>query len=139
MFTRRLTHSFHNMTPEEKKLLLQTAKTVQELSAKFDSFLNIYYQTNFPTRMVINKNLDLRGIVTFGEGINIVLGSTTGTKFGTSSTQKIAFLGNTPISQQAAITKPTAPGATYSEAEADSMKVAVDLLIDYFKAFGFTA
>lgn len=127
------------MTPEEKKLLLQTAKTVQDLSSKFDSFLNIYYQTNFPTRMVINKNLDLRGVVTFSEGNNIILGTATGTKFGTASTQKIAFLGNTPISQQGAITKPTAPSAAYVQAEATSMKTAVDLLIDYFKAFGFTA
>lgn len=127
------------MTPEEKKLLLETAKLARDISNRLDSFLTMYYQTNFPSNMIINKNVEIRGVFTLTDKSDVVLGSTTGTKFGTSSTQKIAFLGNTPISQRNAITKPTAPSAAYVQAEATSMKTAVDLLIDYFKAFGFTA
>ncbi len=38
--------------------------------------------------------------VTVADGTDIVLGSTTGTKIGTASTEKLAFLGATPIVRQ---------------------------------------
>lgn len=45
------------------------------------------------------------GNVTMADGINVVLDTTTGTKIGTASTEKLAFLGATPIVRQ------SAPGA----------------------------
>lgn len=39
----------------------------------------------------------ITGDVTIADGINVILDSTTGTKVGTASTQKLGFLGATPI------------------------------------------
>jgi hypothetical protein len=49
------------------------------------------------------------------EGVNLVLGTATGTQIGTATTQKIGFYGKTPIVQPA-IGSATA-GATYTSAE----------------------
>lgn len=43
--------------------------------------------------------------MTLGEAANIVLGTTTGTKIGTSTTQKLAFYNSTPIVQPSAYTQ----------------------------------
>lgn len=45
------------------------------------------------------------GSISLGEGANVTVGSTTGTKFGTAATQKLAFWGN------AAVARPTGWGA----------------------------
>lgn len=42
------------------------------------------------------------GPVTYGEGVNMVLGSTSGTKIGTATSQKLGFYNATPIVQPAA-------------------------------------
>jgi hypothetical protein len=39
------------------------------------------------------------GHLTFGDGVNIVTNTTTGSKFGTANTQKIGFWGATPVIQ----------------------------------------
>jgi len=44
------------------------------------------------------------GVVTFSEGINVISGTTTGTKFGTATTQKWGFFNATPIVQPVATT-----------------------------------
>ena len=41
---------------------------------------------------------------------------------------KAGFNGKTPVSPAAAIASPTAPSASYSQAEAQSMKAAVDAI-----------
>ena len=133
------------MTPQELKLLQDTSKQVKELSSKLDSFLNIYYRTNFPDKIIfekdveINSNFSFNFDVTIADTKNIVLGTTTGTKIGTSTSQKLAFFNKTPITQQASIASPTAPSAAYAQAEAQSMKTAVDAIRNILTAFGFTA
>jgi hypothetical protein len=49
-------------------------------------------------------------VTTIGEGVNLVLGTTTGTKIGTGTTQKLGLYGVTPVVQAAALTQ------TYSTA-----------------------
>lgn len=55
--------------------------------------------------------------VTLAEGVDLILGTTTGTKIGTGATQKLGFYGATPVAQGAALTAQlttithTAPGA----------------------------
>lgn len=44
------------------------------------------------------------GHLTFAEAVNVVLGTTTGTKFGTSALQKLSFWNATPVVQPAAYT-----------------------------------
>jgi hypothetical protein len=43
------------------------------------------------------------GNITFSDGKNIVIGTGTGTKFGTSGSQKIGFFGATPVTQRSNI------------------------------------
>lgn len=139
------------MTPEEKKMLLDTAKMAKDLKKSLDNFLFIYYQTNFPDKMIINKNVEvvgsltisnnftISGQVTLAEGSNFVLGTTTGTKFGTASSQKLAFFGATPIPQQGAITAPATQTGVYVQADVQSIVSAVNSIRTYLTAFGFTA
>lgn len=68
------------------------------------------------------------------DGRNIIVGTATGTMFGTETTQKIGFLGKTPVVRQATISDPT--GGTTQDAEA---RAAINTLIDRLQAFGFIA
>lgn len=72
--------------------------------------------------------LSINGTVSLADATNIVLGSATGSKIGTGGGQKLGFYNATPIVQAAAIGAPTAPSAVYVQAEAQSMKTAVDAI-----------
>lgn len=72
--------------------------------------------------------------VTLTDAINVVLGSTTGTKFGTAITQKLGFYNATPVVQRAAAAQAAAPaggtgataGAYDTSAHRDSMIALVN-------------
>jgi len=68
------------------------------------------------------------------DGRNIQVGKTTGTKIGTSSTQKIAFYGITPIVQAGAISAPTGGSTTDVEA-----RTAVNSIRTALTNLGLTA
>lgn len=139
------------MTPEEKKMLSDTADMVKKMKKQLDDFLFIYYQTNFPDKMIINKNVEvvgnlsisnnfnISGDITLADGSSFSLGTTNGTMFGTSSSQKIAFLGATPIPRQGAITAPATQTGVYVQADVQSIANAVNSIRTYLTAFGFTA
>lgn len=74
------------------------------------------------------------GAVTVADATNFVLGTTTGTKFGTATTQKLGFYNATPIAQGASIADP-AGGATV-DAEA---RTAIIALISRLEALGLIA
>jgi hypothetical protein len=73
------------------------------------------------------------------DGRNIVVGKGVGTKIATETTQKLGFFGKTPIVQVSAISTPSAPGSTYLQADAQSMKTAVDAIRTAFINLGLTA
>lgn len=73
------------------------------------------------------------------DGRNIQLGTSTGTKIGTASNQKIAFYGATPVIRASAISAPSTPSVTYSSTEAQSAVDAINLLRTAVKNFGITA
>jgi hypothetical protein len=77
--------------------------------------------------------------IKMGAGHNMVLDTVTGTKFGTATTQKIGFYNKAPVVQPVAITAPTAPSATYVQAEAAAMKTAVDAIRTTLQNLGLTA
>lgn len=58
---------------------------------------NIDFEVNDVSQAAISA-----GNFTFKDGFDFVLGTTTGTKIGTSSTQKLGFFGATPVVQSAA-------------------------------------
>ena len=61
------------------------------------------FQTDGTTRLTIATNGDL----TIADAENIILGSTTGTKIGTATTQKIGFYNATPVVQPTAVADAT--------------------------------
>ena len=46
------------------------------------------------------SNLTVLGNLTMGDGINIILNATTGTRFGTATNQRLGFYNATPVVQQ---------------------------------------
>ena len=138
---------------------MKMSAEVRALSNKLNSFLDIYYQTNFPDKIIFTKDVfltqkfnvalgttfkdlsitNITSNFTITDARNVTLGTTTGTMFGTGTTQKIGFLGKTPVARQASIALPTAPSVAYAQAEAQSMKTSVDSIIAVLVAFGFTA
>ena len=68
------------------------------------------------------------------DATNIVLGTTTGTKIGTATSQKLGFFNATPVIQQASIADPS--GGAVVDAEA---RTAVIALITRLETFGLIA
>lgn len=55
------------------------------------------------------------GSFTLGDALNVILGTTTGTKFGTSSLQKLGFFGTNPVVRPAVNAASAAPPALYDQ------------------------
>jgi hypothetical protein len=68
------------------------------------------------------------------DGIDIVVGSSTGTKIATETTQKLGFFNATPVTQRSAITSPSGGSTIDTEARA-----AIDSLRQALIDLGFTA
>lgn len=60
------------------------------------------------------------GAINLANAVNVVTGTGTGTKFGTATTQKLAFYGKTPIVQPSQVASPTA--------DVTSLKQSVDAI-----------
>lgn len=98
------------MTPEEKKLLEETAK-------KLDEFISIYNRYNFPSEQVFIKDTVFKGTSSFSS-INPT------TSFG---------LTVTPAVRQSAISAPTGGAVVDSESRA-----AINSIRGVLSIFGFT-
>ncbi len=61
----------------------------------------------------------------YADGVNLTLGTVTGTKIGTATSQKLAFFGKTPVVQQA-LGANTA-GATYTSNEQSMLQLVYNL------------
>ena len=70
-------------------------------------------------------------LITLADAVNIVLNATTGTKFGTATTQKLAFYNSAPLAQQASIATPTS--------DTVGTKAAIDSIITSLELLGFIA
>jgi hypothetical protein len=73
-------------------------------------------------------------LVTLADAVNVAVGTTTGTRIGTATTQKLGFYGATPIVQGAGIAD--AAGGTTIDAEA---RAAVNAVISRLEALGLIA
>lgn len=103
------------MTPQEQERLRILEQVVQKLVAS--------------DRYTFQKDAQ------FFDGRNISTGSTIGTKIGTTSTQKIAFLGADPIAQLASSTHATVSGS----AEDAIARNLCNEILDCLEGFGFKA
>jgi len=128
------------MKPEEKKLLTDIARQLKQTNDRLEAFLDVYYRTNFPDKIIFEKDVEINSNFTFATSItlldsqNLILGTSVGTKIGTSSTQKIGFFGATPVAQQASIANPA--GGVTVDAEARTAIISVLGVLD---SLGFTA
>jgi hypothetical protein len=71
---------------------------------------------------------------TLADGVDIAVGSTTGTMIGTASTQKLAFYGETPVVQGLAVSPAVGGGTIDAQA-----RTAIDAIIARLAAVGITA
>lgn len=97
---------------------------------------------------VIAGTLAQQGTVTLSDAVNVVLNATTGTKFGTATTQKLAFFNSTPVVQPAGtgnVTGFVAGSGTASKSDsvwagaAGASAYTVGDIVTALKALGFLA
>ena len=86
--------------------------------------------------LIASDRYTIQRTIQMFDGRNIQLAKGTGTKIGTESTQKIGFLGKTPVSQQASIADPSGAGDAGVDQPA---RTAINSILDVLDAFGFTA
>lgn len=98
------------------------------MNEQIENMLVEWNKLNLSDRYIFAKTVQLQ------DGRNFQFGQSTGTKLGTSATQKIGFFGNTPVVKQPAITPPT--GGTTVDSQA---RAAIDLLITTIQTFGLTS
>jgi hypothetical protein len=89
-----------------EQLLAKTSSTTIQLGNDDGTITNLNFRTATGSMVVmssagvsINKVLTSTQDMLMGNGKNIILATTTGTKIANSSTQKLAFWGATPINQ----------------------------------------
>lgn len=70
---------------------------------------------------------------------DLITDDVTGTKIGTATTQKLGFFGVAPVNQRTNVANPSAPGAIYSQAEAQSTRNAVVSILDRLEQLGLFA
>lgn len=108
------------MTPQDEARIRELIR--QELS----SFI-------MSDRFLFSRHLQIM------DGRNIQVGNGVGTTFGTETTQKIGFLGKTPIVRQATITAPIGGGSGATDAIDIQARAAINEIKALLTAFGFTA
>lgn len=70
------------------------------------------------------------------DGRNIQLAKGTGTMIGTESTQKLGLYGKTPIAKQAAIVMPNVQTGVYVQADAETLRSAINDLYNRIQTIG---
>ncbi len=89
----------------------------------------------FAPTSTIKAALTIAADFTFADGINVVLDSTTGTKIGTATGQKLGFWNATPIIQPASANQAAAPTDAaallsygYTEAQANGIVTLINAI-----------
>lgn len=89
-----------NSTPQEVSYAAIEAKIIDATDESEDGQLNLQVHDAgaLTTQLSIDANL-----LTLGDGVNFAFNTSTGTKIGTATSQKLAFFNATPVVQQSAI------------------------------------
>lgn len=114
---------------------------VDKIEKKLDAFLDIYYRTNFPDKVVMTKKFSIldNDIVFEGTATSKIDVQSSGLSLGNSASQKLSFYGETPVVQASAIGAPSNPGAAYVQAEAQSAVNAINSIRTALSNIGITA
>lgn len=110
--------------------LLKMKQGLEDVTTKLNEFLEIYYRTNFPDKMILTKTLVLNNS-------NIDTNGTNGMKIGNSGS-KLSVYGVAPVVQASAISAPSTPSGTYSSAEAQTTVDAINSIRTALTNFGIT-
>ena len=101
---------------------------------EFREYLNLYYPNasagGFTGNITLNGNVTITGVVSLTDSSNIQIGTGTGTKIGTSTTQKISFYNATPVVQ---------PSAVADATDAASAITQLNLLLTRMRTLGLIA
>jgi len=89
-----------NGTPEEVDYAAIESVIIDASDGTEDGQLNLQVMDAGTLTTQISVDADA---ITFGDAVNVVLNTSTGTKIGTATTQKLAFFNSTPVVQQSAI------------------------------------
>lgn len=81
----------------------------------------ISVRNNGSEKMKIDKDGKLAVFAGFADAVNIVVGSTSGTKIGTATTQKLGFYNATPVVQPTALTAADASAVNSGDATTDTV------------------
>lgn len=102
-----------NQSGDDKKM------TITKLATFMNTNLGAISATSFTGTTVSATNVNIANDTTVTDAGNFVLGTSTGTQFGTTSSQKIAFYGATPVNKGTALTAADAVAldATYNATE----------------------
>lgn len=111
--------------------ITQLQNQVNQLTQQLNNLQANFYKDNFSSDIIFRKNVTFAGSFAFGDGTNIPLGATTGTKIGTASTQKLGFYGATPIVRVSGISAPSG-GATVDS----QSRTAITSIINALNSLG---
>ncbi len=146
-----------NSTPEEVDYAAIQSVIIDASDGTEDGQLNLQVMDAGTLTTQISVDADA---ITLGDAVNFVFNTTTGTKIGTATTQKLAFFNSTPVVQQSAIanitttassgTLPTANGSiTISNASSPTNAELLEFCIELesklesalavLRTFGFIA
>ncbi len=78
-------------------------------------------------------SIDFDGSLTLDDGANLVLDTTTGSKIGTATTQKLGFYNATPVTQRTHVADPS--GGATQDAEARTAIAAINLRLEQLGLF----
>jgi hypothetical protein len=100
---------------------------VNDLERKLNNFIDQYDRNSGPSSQIFTKKVTIAG----GLSLN---GSSLG-----SVGDSMSVYGETPVPQAVAVSIPTAPGATYVQAEAQSAVNSINAIRNALSNFGITA
>lgn len=122
-------------TQEQIKLLQEQVRRMDEVIAKQSKEINNlkqeFFKNNLSGEYTFLQKVTFKNGFSFADGTNIPLGSTTGTKIGTATTQKLGFFNKTPIIQPSGISAPSG-GATQDT----QARTAINSIISALNSLG---
>lgn len=106
---------------------------IQQLNQRIERLERMINFLILSDRYYFQRDIDLMN------GVNIRVSKLTGTKIGTSATDKLSVYGVTPVVQAASINAPSTSSAAYVQIEAQSTVNAVNSIRAALANFGITA
>lgn len=102
------------------------------MSPELKNLFDQWNRLSLSDRYLIQKNLEILG------GRNIKLDGVTGTKIGTSTTQKLGFWNATPVVQQTKAVAPSGGGNADNDAVDNTARAAINSIIATLTTLGLT-